>query len=83
MSNGGKETVKADDAVVAASEVRLSRSAGARVGVPARKNPGSRSPEGGARIGAGKKMTVALAAARRYPMKTVSDTLGVARSNVI
>jgi putative transposase len=72
MSEGGKEAVRADDAVVAAAD------------------DGGRDPQGGARSGVGKKtdLAVALAVAGRYiagryKVKTVSATLGVARSNVI
>src|SRR4029077_18251022 len=41
--------------------------------------------QGSARSGAGKKtdVAVALAAARRYPVKTIAETLGAARSNLI
>ena len=86
MSEGGKEAVRADDAVVAASEVRRLRRAGARAGTAARpQNHGSRNPQGGARLGTGKKtdLAVALAACGRYRVKTISGTLGVARSNII
>src|ERR1044071_6362152 len=85
MSEGGKEAVRADDDVVAASEVRRPR-AGTRVGAAARpQNHGSRDPQGGSRTRAGKKtdLAVALAAARRYPVSRVSQTLGVSRSNVL
>src|ERR1043166_5544635 len=85
MSEGGKEAVRADDDVVAASEVRRPR-AGTRVGAAARpQNHGSRDPQGGSRTRADKKtdLAVALAASRRHPMKRVSETLGVARSNVL
>src|SRR6516164_9846997 len=60
--------------------------AGARAGTAARpQNHGSRNPQGGARLGTGKKtdLAVALAACGRYPVKTISGTLGVARSNII
>lgn len=48
------------------------------------QNHGSRDPQGGARLGAGKKTDLAIVlAARRYKETTVSEALGVARSNVI
>src|SRR5207253_11427255 len=49
------------------------------------QNDGGRAPQRSARPGTGKKtdLAVALAASRRYPMKLVSQTLGVVRSNVI
>src|SRR5437879_9313729 len=49
------------------------------------QNHGSRDPEGGSRARSGKKtgLAVALAASGRYPVKRVSQALGVARSNVL
>src|SRR5205085_9833561 len=43
-----------------------------------------RDPQGGARAGAGKKtdLAVQLCALGRFPMKQVTDTLGLARSNI-
>src|SRR3981081_3768618 len=59
---------------------------GGGVGTAARpQDHGGRDPQGGARSCTGKKtdLAVALAASGRYSVKTVSTTLGVARSNVV
>src|SRR5204863_1331150 len=77
MSEGGKEAVRADDDVVAASEVRrleervreLERLLGAR---PWRSRSSRKTD-----------LAVALAGAGRFSMKTIAATLGVARSNLV
>jgi transposase-like protein len=85
MNEGGKEAVRADDAVVPASEVRRLEERVRELERLLGQDHGSRDPEGGARSGAGKKtdIAVALAAAGRHPVKAVAATLGVARSNII
>ena len=61
MSEGGKEAVRTDDAVVAASEVRRLEERVPRAGEPARpQNDGSRDPKGGSRLGTGKKNDLAV-----------------------
>src|SRR5438067_446814 len=48
------------------------------------QDDGERDPQGGARAGAGKKtdLAVKLYGLGRFPMKQVTDTLGLARSNI-
>jgi hypothetical protein len=48
------------------------------------QNPGGGAPQGGSRQGAGKKTELAarVAAEGHFPMKTVADVLGVARSHL-
>jgi putative transposase len=81
---GGKEAVRADEDVVAASEVcrleervrELERLLG--------RNDGNRDPQGSSRThGQKTDLAVALAGSGRYPVKRVSETLAVARSNVL
>ena len=63
----------------------VSRSAYGSWNVARPQDDGGRDPQRGARSCPGKKtdLAVALAASGRYAVKTVSTTLGVARSNVI
>src|SRR5438874_9527917 len=84
MSEGGREAVRADDEVVPAGAAPTGR-AGARSRTVARpQDHGERDPRGGVRAGAGKKsdLAVQLCAVGRFPMKQVTDTLGLARSNI-
>jgi transposase len=61
MSEGGKEAVRADDEVVAASEVRRleERACANWSGCCAARRDGSRDPQGGSRTGTGKKTDLA------------------------
>ena len=68
------------------SPLSQARGACARAGTPSRpQDHGSGDFEGSARSRAGKKtdLAVALAGVGRFPVKTVAETLEVARSNVI
>src|SRR5438874_3600335 len=85
MSEGGREAVRADDEVVPAAELRrLEERVRDLERLLGRKTHGERDPQGGARAGAGKKtdLAVQLCAVGRFPMKQVTDTLGLARSNI-
>src|SRR5580700_9077002 len=86
MSEGGKEAVRADDAVVAASEVRrLEERVRELERLLGRKTMEVEILKDALDPGAGKKtdLAVALTTAGKYPVKTVSATLGVARSNIV
>jgi hypothetical protein len=86
MNEGGKEAVRADDQVVAASELRrLEERVRELERLLGRKTMEVEILQEGARPRTDKKtdLAVALAASGRYPVKTVSTTLGVARSNVV
>jgi transposase len=86
MSEGGKEAVRADDEVVAASQIRrLEERVRELERLLGRKTMEVEILKQALDLARAKKtdLAVALAASGRYPVKTVSTTLGVARSNVI
>src|SRR5437763_4266213 len=86
MSEGGKEAVRADDEVVAASEVsRLEEWVRELERLLGRKTMEVEILKEALDLARAKKpiFAVALAASRRYPVRRVSQTLGVARSNVL
>ena len=80
MSEGGKEAVRADEDVVAASEVRrLEERVRDLERLLGRKTMEVEILKEALDLCTGKKtdLAVALAASRRYPVKTVAQTLGV------
>ncbi|HVH80156.1 MAG TPA: IS3 family transposase [Stellaceae bacterium] len=86
MSEGGKEAVRADDDVVAASEVRrLEERVRELERLLGRKTMEVEILKEALELAPGKKtdLAVALTASRRYPVKRVTQILGVARSNVL
>jgi hypothetical protein len=85
MTKGGQEAVRADDEVVPASDVRRLKSGSASwSGCSAARPWKSRSSSSsGARTHKKTELAVELCAKGRFPMKAVTDTLGVARSNVV
>jgi transposase-like protein len=86
MSEGGKEAVRADDEVVAASEVRrLEERVRDLERLLGRKTMEVEMLKEALDLARAKKtdVAVALAATRRYPMTRIASTLGVARSNLI
>ena len=83
MAQGGAAAVGSE--TWSATRRFAARGAGTRAGAPSRpQDPGSGDPQGGSRQGAGKKTELAarVAAEGRFPMKTVADVLGVARSHL-
>jgi transposase len=83
MSEGGREAVRADDEVVPASEARrLEEKVRELERLLGRKT--MEVEKGSARSGTLKKTDLAVELCRfgRFQMKPVTDTLGVARSNV-
>src|SRR5271163_3627627 len=86
MSEGGKEAVRADDEVVAASEVRrLEERVRELERLLGRKTMEVELLKEALDLARAKKtdVAVALIAIRRYPVKAIAETLGVARSNLI
>jgi transposase len=86
MSEGGKEAVRVDEDVVAASEVRrLEERVREFERLLGRKTHGGRDPQRGSGSCTGKKtdLAVAVAASGGYPVKRIAETLGIARSNLI
>jgi putative transposase len=84
MSEGGREAVRADDEVVPAAELRrLEERVRDLERLLGRKTMENEILKEALDL-AGKKsdLAVELCAAGRFPMKTITDTLGLARSNI-
>ena len=84
MSEGGREAVRADDEVVPAAELRrLEERVRDLERLLGRKTMENEILKEALELGTGKKsdLAVEFCAAGRFPMKTVTDTLGLARSS--
>jgi transposase len=84
MSEGGKEAVRVDEVVVAASEVRrLEERVRELERLLGRKTMEVEILKEGLDLARVKKtdLAVAVAASGGYPVKRIAETLGVARSN--
>src|SRR3954464_10318577 len=84
-AEGALSAVAAGEEVVPRLRIPSFAAPGPRTAAAARQeNPRERNSAGGARLGASKKTAVAVTLARagRHAVKTVADTLGIARSNL-
>ncbi len=85
ITEGGQEAVRAEDQVVAAAEVRELKRQIRELERLLGKKTLERDPPGGRGAREVKKTALARTVAARggFPMKTIADTLGVARSNLM